>query len=69
MFWVVDNFLMLHKKKNVKPKEENLVKVKYQKASDGNASEEAVVLLDNEIEEDYILDEVPYNGREHLIRR
>ena len=70
MFWVVDNFLMLHKKKrSLKPKEDSSIKVKYHKTADMTHSEEAAVLLEDEIEDDYTVDEIPYTARETLVRR
>lgn len=70
MFWVVDNFLMLHKKKrSLKPKDDSSIKVKYQKTTDMTHSEEAAVLLEDELEDDYTVDEIPYNARETLVRR
>lgn len=49
MFWVVDNFLMRKKKKTLQ-KEDTRSKVKYERRSVVNGSDEEAVLLDNVVE-------------------
>lgn len=49
MFWVVDNFLMRKKKKLVQ-KDDTRSKVKYERRSVVNGSDEEAVLLDNMVE-------------------
>ena len=49
MFWVVDNFLMRKKKKTLQ-KEDARSKVKYERRSVVNGSDEEAVLLDNVVE-------------------
>ncbi|KAJ7388865.1 hypothetical protein OS493_035205 [Desmophyllum pertusum] len=49
MFWVVDNFLM-QKKKKLLQKEDTRSKVKYERRSVVNGSDEEAVLLDNTVE-------------------
>lgn len=54
MFWVVDNFLMRKKKKLVQ-KDETRSKVKYERRSVVNGSDEEAVLLDNMVEGESVM--------------
>lgn len=54
MFWVVDNFLMRKKKKLVQ-KDDTRSKVKYERRSVVNGSDEEAVLLDNMVEGESVM--------------
>ena len=54
MFWVVDNFLMQKKKKLVQ-KDDTRSKVKYERRSVVNGSDEEAVLLDNMVEGESVM--------------
>ena len=54
MFWVVDNFLMRKKKKSLQ-KDDTKNKVKYERRSVVNGSDEEAVLLDNMLEGESVM--------------
>ena len=54
MFWVVDNFLM-RKKKKLLQKDDVRNKVKYERRSVVNGSDEEAVLLDNVVEGESVM--------------
>ena len=54
MFWVVDNFLM-RKKKKLLQKDDTRSKVKYERRSVMNGSDEEAVLLDNILEGESVM--------------
>jgi len=54
MFWVVDNFLM-RKKKKLLQKDDTRSKVKYERRSVVNGSDEEAVLLDNMVEGESVM--------------
>ena len=55
MFWVVDNFLMRKKKKLQLQKDDTRSKVKYERRSVVNGSDEEAVLLDNMVEGESVM--------------
>ena len=54
MFWVVDNFLM-RKKKKILQKDDTRNKVKYERRSMLNGSDEEAVLLDDMVEGESVM--------------
>ena len=54
MFWVVDNFLMRKKKKSLQ-KDDTRSKVKYERHSVVNGSDEEAILLDNMVEGESVM--------------
>lgn len=54
MFWVVDNFLM-RKKKKLLQKDDTRNKVKYERRSILNGSDEEAVLLDDMVEGESVM--------------
>ena len=54
MFWVVDNFLMRKKKKSLQ-KDDTRSKVKYERRSVVNGSDEEAILLDNMVEGESVM--------------
>ena len=54
MFWVVDNFLMRKKKKSLQ-KDDTRNKVKYERRSVVNGSDEEAILLDNMVEGESVM--------------
>lgn len=54
MFWVVDNFLM-RKKKKLLQKDDTRNKVKYERRSVLNGSDEEAVLLDDMVEGESVM--------------